>query len=250
MKDVTAITYDGRCHQEYEEIYRKLKQYFFSINISCPYGLAHVATFHQATFSPLSERILELFLAAGYRRNGDCLYTMHCENCKACIPIRLKTQMFRPNRNQKRSVKLNSDVEIEFKQLRMDEENLDLCERFLTERYPRENNSGRGYFQDFFLTRITSSAQLEFRVGGRLIGTSIIDIGDNWLNAVYFYFDPEESKRSLGTFNIMKLVDICLEWGVDYLYLGYLIEDVSAMSYKKNFNPHFIYRDEEWQQRG
>ena len=247
MKDVTP-TYDARCRQEYNEIYRKLQPYFFSINIGCPYQLPYVATFHQATFSPISERVMELFLASGYRRNGDCLYTMHCKECRACVPIRLRPQLFRPNRNQKRSVKVNSDVEVEFMPLRADEENIALCDKFLKERYPRENNSARGYFHDFFLTTIVSSAQLQFRVGGRLIGTSIIDIGYNWLNAVYFYFDPEEAKRSLGTFNIMNLVDVCLDWGVEYLYLGYLIEDVSAMSYKKNFNPHFILTDEKWRQ--
>ncbi|MFT5701225.1 MAG: arginyl-tRNA--protein-N-Asp/Glu arginylyltransferase [Desulforhopalus sp.] len=249
MRDITD-TYDARCRQEFEQIYRKVASYFFSIDIGCPYGFTHVATFHQATFSPLSERVMELFLAAGYRRNGDCLYTMHCQECQACIPIRLRPLIFMPNRNQKRSVQKNKDVEIELKPLKIDDENIELCERFLRKRYPRENNSARGYFHDFFLTSITSAAQLQFRVGGRLIGSSIVDIGDNWLNAVYFYFDPEEAKRSLGTFNIMTLVDVCLDWGVEYLYLGYLIEDVPAMSYKSNFNPHFLYLDKKWRQRG
>lgn len=248
MKDITS-TYDARCHQEFQAIYRNLEPYFFSINIGCPYGLPFVATFHQATFSPMNERVMELFLAAGYRRNGDCLYNMHCKDCTACVPIRLRPGIFSPNRNQKRSVKKNSDVVVEFLPLRADKENIDLCDRFLQERYPRENNSGRGYFYDFFLTTIVSTAQLQFRVNGKLIGTSIIDIGYNWVNAVYFYFDPEESRRSLGTFNIMNLVDVCLDWGVEYLYLGYLIEEVPAMSYKSNFKPHYIYIDGKWSQK-
>jgi len=245
MKDVTA-TYDARCQQEFQAIYKNLEPYFFSINIGCPYGLPFVATFHQATFSPLNERVMELFLAAGYRRNGDCLYTMHCKDCKACMPIRLWPQIFKANRNQKRTVKKNSDVEVKFFPLTADEENIELCGRFLAERYPRENNSARGYFHDFFITTIVSCAQLQFRVDGRLIGTSIVDIGYNWLNAVYFYFDPEESKRSLGTFNIMTLVDVCLDWGIEYLYLGYLIDEVPAMSYKRNFTPCYIYQNGIW----
>jgi arginine-tRNA-protein transferase len=247
MKDMTS-TYDAQCQQEFGALYPKLQRYFFSINIGCPYGLPHVATFHQATFAPIGERVMELFLAAGYRRNGDCLYTMHCKDCKACVPIRLRPRIFIPNRNQKRSVKKNSDVVIEFMPLRADEENIELCDRFLKDRYPRENNSARGYFHDFFLTSIISCAQLQFRVDGRLIGTSIVDIGYNWLNAVYFYFDPEEAKRSLGTFNIMTLVDVCLDWGVEYLYLGYLIKEVAAMSYKSNFRPHSVFIDNSWQQ--
>lgn len=249
MKNIIS-TYDARCRQEFKEIYQNLAPYFFSINVGCPYGLPRVATFHQATFAPLTERVMELFLAAGYRRNGDCLYTMHCRDCNACIPIRLRPPLFVPNRNQKRSVKKNIDVEVLFKPLEVDEENIDLCDRFLTERYPRENNSARGYFYEFFLTNIISTGQLQFRLDGKLIGTSIVDIGYNWLNAVYFYFDPDQSKRSLGTFNIMTLIDVCLEWGVEYLYLGYLIEEVPAMSYKNNFKPHYLYLDDIWSQRG
>lgn len=246
---MTSI-YDARCHQEFKEIYQNLERYFFSINIDCPYGLPYVATFHQAMFSPLTERVMELFLAAGYRRNGNYLYTMQCQDCQACIPIRLRPPLFVSNRNQKRSVKHNMDVEVELMSLGVNDENLDLCDRFLKKRYPRENNSARGYFNDFFLTSIVHAAQIEFRVAGKLIGTSIVDVGSDWINAVYFYFEPEESKRSLGTFNILTLIDLCLDWQVEYLYLGYFIEEVSAMSYKSNFNPHFLRLDEKWLQRG
>ena len=130
--------------------------------------------------------------------------------------------------------------------LHPDQETLDLCEKFLQNRYPRENNNSLGYYRDFFLNSIVNSAQVQYRVCGRLVGTSIIDIGYNWLNAVYFYFDPDESYRSLGTYNILQLVDLCLEWDVEYLYLGYLINSVPAMSYKSNFRPHYLLSDTKW----
>ena len=65
------------------------RTYFLDLQTVCPYGLPFVATFHQAMFCPIDQRIMELFLAAGYRRNGNCLYTMRCVGCSACIPIRL-----------------------------------------------------------------------------------------------------------------------------------------------------------------
>jgi leucyl-tRNA---protein transferase len=245
MRDVT-FTYDEKCQGEFSSLISRVEHLFVSIDIMCPYGLPSVARFHQATFAPLSERAMELFLTAGYRRNGNCLYNMQCPDCTACIPIRLHPGEFLPNRNQRRTRKKNQDVEMAILPLHPDLETMELCEKFLQSRYPRENNNARGYYRDFFLNNIVNSAQIQYRVNGRLIGTAIIDIGYNWLNAVYFYFDPEESHRSLGTYNILKLIDLCVDWDVGYLYLGYLIHSVPAMSYKRNFRPHYVISGKRW----
>lgn len=239
-------TYDERCRKEFSSLLMRVEHFFVNIDIGCPYGLPYVSTFHQATFGPLSERAMELFLAAGYRRNGNCLYNMSCLACSACIPIRLHPSEFRPNRNQKRAWAKNKDVKTALEPLRVTEEHLALCEKFLQARYPRENNSAQGYYRDFFLNNIVNSVQLQYRVEDRLVGASIIDLGYNWMNAVYFYFDPDESSRSLGTYNILCLVDLCREWEIEFLYLGYYIHSVPAMSYKANFHPHYLFSGQEW----
>lgn len=245
MREFT-FTYDQKCWWEFSLLMAQVEHLFVSIDIGCPYGLPYVARFHQATFAPLGERAMELFLFAGYRRNGNCLYNMQCHECSACIPIRLHPAEFRPNRNQKRTLKKNRDVEMNILPLQYDEETLDLCDKFLKARYPKENNTAPGYYRDFFLNNIVNSAQIQYRVDNRLVGTAVIDIGRHWLNAVYFYFDPDESSRSLGTFNILKLIELCLEWEIEYLYLGYLIHAVPAMSYKSNFRPYYILSHDKW----
>ena len=243
------ISYDEVCRAEFDHLQSRIEHLFIDIDIGCPYGRPCVATFHQATFAPLSERAMELFLAAGYRRNGNSLYTMRCRDCSACTPIRIHPHEFCPNRNQKRVIKRNKNVEISLVPPCVDKENIDLCEKFLQVRYANENNNARGYYRDFFLNSIVSSVQLQFRIDGRLVGTSILDVGANWLNGVYFYFDPDESKRSLGTFNILQLIHICREWGIDYLYLGYYIRNISAMSYKEKFRPHHLLLNKKWEQK-
>ena len=80
-----------------------------------------------------------------------------------------------------------------------------------------------------------------------IIGNGIIDIGENWMNAVYFYFDPDEAHRSLGTFNILTMIDFCLQKKIDHLYLGYYIPDVSAMDYKARFKPFYLRQNNKWQ---
>jgi len=238
--------YDEQCAEDFRRIRSRIERYFVDLRTDCPYGLPFVATFHQAMLCPIDQRVMELFLAAGYRRNGNCLYTMHCADCAACIAIRLDVREFRPNRNQRRVRKKNVDVAWSVEDLVQDRENLHLCQKFLERRYPQKNNTAEGYYESFFLNGIVDSRRIEFRLAGRLIGASIVDFGRNWVNAVYFYFDPDECGRSLGTYNIITLVDLCRKWDIHYIYLGYYIREVAAMSYKTAFKPYALLEEGQW----
>jgi leucyl-tRNA---protein transferase len=225
-----------------------MDKYFYDVTVNCPYHQPYLATFYQGVSGPLPDRAMELFLAAGYRRNGNYLYTMHCLECSGCVPIRLHPQVFRPNRNQRRVLKRNSDVAISIGRIQPTPEKLDLCEKFLQSRYPHKSNTAQGYYSGFFLNTITLTLEFQYRLAGRLIGNGIVDIGDNWMNAVYFFFDQDEARRSLGTFNILSMINFCQENRLEYLYLGYCIGNVSAMNYKKRFRPYYILVDSEWQE--
>jgi arginyl-tRNA--protein-N-Asp/Glu arginylyltransferase len=181
--------YDRQCELEFARVQSRLDRYFINMSMECPYQLPYTATFYQALFGPITDRIMEIFLAAGYRRNGNSLYTMRCVGCSQCVPIRLHPAEFSPNRNQRRTLKKNSDLSVHFNSVQMSEENLDLCEHFLSARYPQKNNTALGYYSGFFLNHIVTSLELHYRKEGRLLGNGIIDIGENWMNAVYFYFD-------------------------------------------------------------
>lgn len=241
----TSTPYDARVATEFARIKERIDHFFVDMETDCPYGLPHKARFHQAYFAPLEQHIMELFLAAGYRRNGNCIYTMRCRECCACQSIRLQPEKFSPSRNQNRVWKKNLDIDLFIEPLGATEENIALCDKFLKHRYAKENDAER-YYSEFFENTIVSSNQIQYRLEGRLVGGSIIDFGTNWLNAVYFFFDPDEGKRSLGTFNVLTLIELCRNRGIEYLYLGYYIEGVRAMDYKKNFRPYQLYITEQW----
>ncbi|WP_228723322.1 arginyltransferase [Desulfosediminicola flagellatus] len=249
MKENVTTDYDKICAAEFAALQNRVDRYFVELNTECPYGLPYIACFYQAMFGPINDRAMELFLAAGYRRNGNCLYSMHCRQCSACIPIRMKPADFKPNRNQRRVRSKNADIDVCLSSVDMDKEHMALCDRFLSARYPQEFNTADGYYGGFFCNNIVDSIRIDFRIDGRLVGGSVIDMGNNWMNAVYFYFDPDESARSLGTFNILTLIDMCRDYEIEYLYLGYYIKEVRAMNYKERFCPHELFIDGVWQQK-
>ena len=61
------------------------------------------------------------------------------------------------------------------------------------------------------------------------------------------FFDPDKSKKSLGTFMILDHIALALELGVPYLYLGYWVPGSSKMDYKVNFKGVEIFQNNAWQ---
>jgi len=221
-------------------------KYFYDIAVECPYGLPQRAVYRQQQFVSLPDDLFGKFLEAGFRRNGNTIYTMVCPNCRKCTPIRIDSGEFTPNRNQKRVLRRNEDLTISMGPLKITEEKLLLCGSFLKERFPVKGNSPVGYYGTFFANSITNTVEVEYRCEEKLIGVGIVDIGCNWVNVVYFYCDPGESRRSLGTFNILHLINLCRKNNIRNVYLGYLIREVRAMRYKENFKPHFLLQDGAW----
>ncbi|MGV1099055.1 arginyltransferase [Thiovibrio sp. JS02] len=230
-----------------KQILASLDEYFYDIPTECPYGLPHIAVYHQAYFSSMPQDLLELFLAAGFRRNGNTIYCMRCRGCAACVPIRLETDAHRRTRNMQRVWRRNQDLEIQIGPISVSEEKIGLCDLFLESRYPAHRGSARDYYSGFFLNSMKNTAEITFRVGGRLVGVSIVDLSEISLSAVYFYHDPACAKRSLGTYNILFLADLAQREGMRYLYLGYWIEEVAAMRYKARFRPHYLLKAGQWQ---
>ena len=54
-------------------------------------------------------------------------------------------------------------------------------------------------------------------------------------------------QRSLGTFCLLRQIKYAKTQQLDYVYLGYWIEDHPKMDYKKNFKPLQLFLEERWQ---
>ena len=245
------MTGRGDGHKENAErgIVGDLERFFIHAPAECPYGLAQKAVYHQGIFGRFDDESMGEFLARGYRRNGNCIYTMHCPGCALCVPIRLRPEQFHPKRNQRRVWKKNQDVAVEIAPLTMSRENLSLLQRFLSTRFPAGSSSAESYYSGFFITSISRCFEVRYRLGEQLLGVAIVDGAPSWMNAVYFFFDPDQGWRSPGTLNILTLNHICQTHKIELLYLGYWIDGHAGMSYKNAFRPHELLLDGVWQEQ-
>jgi arginine-tRNA-protein transferase len=223
-------------------------KYFYDIPTVCPYGISDVAVYRQAQFGFVDDPLMTAFIEAGFRRNGNSIYTMECPDCRQCRPIRLPVAHFKANRSQRRILKKNEDLTMVPGPFSVTYEKIRLLNTFFAQRFAGRDNTAESYYGTFFANTITETFEIEYRLGKKLLGVAVVDMGESWLNAVYFYFDPQHAQRHLGIFNVLSMVEFCRRQELDHLYLGYLIEPLAAMNYKGQFHPHQLLVDGSWQQ--
>jgi arginine-tRNA-protein transferase len=81
---------------------------------------------------------------------------------------------------------------------------------------------------------------------GRLVGAVLIDILGDGISMIYSFYDPEEARRSLGSFMILDNIARVKRLGLPYLYLGYWVRGSRKMDYKARFLPQERLTAEGW----
>lgn len=188
----------------------------------------------------------------GFRRSGKYVYTPRCVACKSCIPLRIPASRFKTDRQQRRSLKRNADLVVTSVTAIDIDEHYRIFERYINVRHSDGDMypPSLGQFQTFIGDAWDCTRYLEFRLDGQLICCAVIDWLSSGLSAIYTYFDPDFASRSLGTFAILKQIQLTAEYQLDYVYLGYWIRDSDKMSYKSRFHPQQLYIDNTWMDVG
>ncbi len=186
----------------------------------------------------------------GFRRNGQQLYRPHCPHCSACIPTRVRVNDFTPNRSQTRNLKSNQDLLLNVVLGKFTEEYFELYKHYLHTRHPDSpmDNSTQKDFEEFLLGSWSDTYFMEIRLQQKLICVAVFDEIEQGLSAVYTFYDNEYKKRGLGSFSILKLIELTLQKNLSYLYLGYWINECDKMSYKISYQPLQGYKNNKWQE--
>jgi len=186
-----------------------------------------------------------LRLLGGWRRFGPVLFRPECPACRMCQSLRVPVASFRPNESQRRTWRQNAgEVEIRIGPPSITSDKIALSARFHA--YGRE---AKGWPEDgepdlrFFIRNPFRTEEWTYHLGGRLIGVGYVDALAEGLSAIYFYWDPAEAKRSLGTFNVLAMIDAAKERRVPHVYLGYYVEGCRSLEYKARFTPNEVLRD-------
>jgi arginyl-tRNA--protein-N-Asp/Glu arginylyltransferase len=237
-----------------------------SSTTSCPYLKEHVFCQEYFFAHDLTSREFQNLLDMGWRRFGLFFFRplciegtknveisvnvkdLPCWNCGKCRPLRVPVKHHVPSKSQRRNLRRNQDIEIRLSPNHYREELYHLYmahqQKFLKADEPQsEEHFRRAHFQP-----AVPCFQAEYFFDDRLVGLGFLDQGELGLSTVYFCYDPEFSQRGLGTFSVLKEIELTRELGFDYYYLGYYIKDCQQMNYKGRFKPFELmdWKDLKW----
>lgn len=187
-------------------------------------------------------------IANGYRRSGDQVYKPYCTGCQACISTRIPIKDFKPNRKQRRCNQRNQHTQVVIKTSEFNERHFDLYRRYQIARHQNAHDDeiSRDDFLHFLSSRWSETWFVEFLIEGRLAAVAVVDQLYNALSAVYTYFDPDFDDYSPGVFAVLWQIEEAKRRNLDYVYLGFWIEDCRKMNYKIQYQPLEGLIADEW----
>jgi arginine-tRNA-protein transferase len=201
-------------------------------------------------------------LRAGWRRFGCMLFRPACRACRACQSLRVPVDQFRHDRSQKRAWRANEgEVELRIGPPSVTRPKLALYDRYHAfqadhKGWPQHPAKDAASYADSFVRHPFPVEEWCYLLAGRLVGVGYVDVlpdnpppsplggeglgarGEGGLSAIYFYYDPDERGRSLGTYNVLTVIDEARRRGLPYAYLGYHVEGCDGMAYKTRFTPN------------
>lgn len=195
------------------------------------------------------KRASSILSRLGFRRSGTMNYRPACPNCKACLSYRVPVDLFKPDRSQRRCLDKNEDLYCTILPRQVTEEHYALFDKYLKSRHQgsiMENMTIDDYRQ-MVMDTTTETVLLEFRTrDGELKMVAVTDVFDDGISACYTFFDPDEPKRSLGSFGVLTQIFLARRYGLKWAYLGYWVPQCGNMAYKSRFKPAEVFMDDRW----
>jgi len=226
-------------------------QFFLTAPAPCPYleGRKERKVFTHLV-GDRAVQINDMLTQGGFRRSQNIAYRPACEECRACVSVRVVADSFRVTDSLKRVAKANRDLVGRQLAPAPSSEQYSLFRQYLDSRHARGGMADMSALDYAMMVEDThvNTILVEYRrrgpdtgITGRgagpLIAVALTDVLANGLSMVYSFFDTEEAGRSLGTWMILDHVERARKMGLPYVYLGYWVAGSRKMEYKMRFQP-------------
>ncbi len=190
----------------------------------------------------------DLLTHGGFRRSQSIAYRPACDQCRACVSVRVLANEFRPSRTFRRVLARNADVSGEMRNPVPTSEQYSVFRAYLDARH---HDGGMADMTVLDYAMMVEDSHVNTRVieyrrkgviekTGRisdLVAVALTDILNDGLSMVYSFYEPDEESLSLGSFMILDHIARARRMGLPYVYLGYWIEGSRKMDYKSRFMP-------------
>ena len=209
----------------------------------CSYLKGRNQTLHYKVIESCSKECNHTFVEMGYRRFGKMYFRPICGDCSECQSIKIDVDNFQWNKSKRRVLKKAKDISIIIQKPSITKEHIELFEKY---HIYKQEKSGWDYkevtYEAYYSAFVDGAYDYGYEVlyffGERLIGVDLIDILLEGISSIYFYYDPDFAKYSLGKLSLYYQIIMAKERGLKWVYLGYYVKDCPSLAYKADYKPY------------
>lgn len=178
----------------------------------------------------------------GWRRFGCYYFHPICNGCNECKSVRIDVNDFKLRKSQKKSIKRNKETQIIIQKPTLSQAHIELYNKYHAFKHKKDdwshrNISPREYKENFVEGAHEFGKEVLYVKDDKLIGVDLIDILDDGISSIYFYYDPDFPELSLGTYSLLYQIELAKVLELPWIYLGYWVDGCKAFAYKTKFQP-------------
>ncbi|MFA5455786.1 MAG: arginyltransferase [Sulfurimonas sp.] len=230
----------------------------FRVNDKCSYLAKRNQTTHYKVIEECSAAHCQELIERGYRRFGKMFFRPICASCDECKSIKIDVKNFEFSSSQRRVIKKAAKIKSYIQKPSISKLHLELFEKyhlFMKEKkgWDYTPSTPQGYYSSFVDGHNDFGYEVLYYLEEKLIGVDLIDILEDGVSSIYFYYDPDYEQYSLGKLSLYNQIIFAKKSQKKWIYLGYYVKDCPSLSYKSHYKPYItldgkpdIYEEPKW----
>ena len=201
----------------------------------------------------LSPEELDVYLANGWYRMGQSIFTTHflCfhDQFYSALWVRMPLKDYTFSKSLRKLIRRNYEAfEIRFQPAEVTAEKEALYQKYKNGFPGQLAPSLEDSLHEGFDGNIFNTYETVVYEGEKLVAFSFFDLGDKSAASILGVYDYDYAKYSLGLFTVLLEMIFCLNNGIELFYPGYVVPGNSRFDYKLRIGDvdYFDLRSRKW----
>ena len=215
----------------------------FSVDSECSYLDNLKQTTYYKIIENCSTTECQELIERGFRRFGKMYFRPICSTCSECQSIKIDVVNFEFSKSQRRVLRKASHIKSYIQKPTLTQKHLDLFKKYHlhmkdAKDWEYTETTPQAYHASFVNGDNEFGYEILYYDEDKLIGVDLIDILDDGVSSIYFYYDTDYMNLSLGKLSLYNQILYAKELKLKWIYLGYYVKDCPSLSYKAHYKPY------------
>jgi arginine-tRNA-protein transferase len=215
----------------------------FSLNEKCSYLQNREQTMHYKLIQKCSPEKNQALIERGFRRFGLAFFRPICSQCNECKSIKIDAKNYIFSKSARRIMRKAKDIRTYIQQPSLTHMHLELFEKYHRYMHHKKgweyhDTTAEHYYNSFVSGYEDFGYEVLYFYEDKLIGVDLIDILEDGISSIYFYYDPDFASYSLGKLSLYNQIKYAQSRNKSWIYLGYYVKDCPSLAYKAEYKPY------------